>query len=246
MTQLLDQNTTAQCPHNKRVSCSNCRLSSLCLPISLELNELDQIDEVILRNQPLHKGDYLYRIGDPFTSVYAVRAGCVKSVHNSEEGEEQITGFYLPGEILGMDGLTDDYHANFAIALETSSICEIPFQKLEILSHKIPSLQRHFFQLMSREITKDQKLISLLSKGSAEQRIAALLLSLSARHQKRQLSGTEFNLPMSRTDIGNYLGLTIETVSRVFGRLQKENIISTDRRLVTLLNIDQLRTIATS
>ena len=241
---MTDTVASTQCHHDKRVSCSNCRLSSLCLPLSLELDELDQVDEVILRNQPLHKGDYLYRIGDPFSSIYAIRAGCVKSVRLTEEGEEQITGFYLPGEILGMDGLNEDHYSNSAIALETSAICEIPFAKLEDLSRQIPSLQRHFFQLMSREIINDQELITLLSKGSAEQRIAALLLSLSARHQRRQLSATEFSLPMSRTDMGNYLGLTIETVSRVFGRFQKEDVLSADRRMIKLKEINQLKAIA--
>lgn len=246
MNILTDKQAQPQCHHDNRVSCSNCRLSSLCLPISLELEELDQISEVILRNQPLHKGDYLYRSGSPFTSIFAVRAGSIKSTFISEEGEEQITGFYLPGEILGMDGLNDNSYRNSATALETSAICEIPFDKLEELSQQIPSLQRHFFQLMSREITNDQQLISLLTKGSAEQRIAALLLSLSSRYQRRQLSSTEFLLPMSRTELGNYLGLTIETVSRVLSRWQKEGFIHAERRLIKLLDVDKLKSMASS
>jgi CRP/FNR family transcriptional regulator len=234
-----------QCHHNHQVSCGNCRLSPLCLPISLEIDELDQIDDVVVRgNKPLQKGHYLYRDGDNFTSVYAVRSGCVKTVRITEEGEEQVTGFYLPGEILGMDGLGTNKHTNSAIVLETTSICEIPFNKLEELSYSIPSLQRHFFKLMSKEIIEDQKLITLLSRGSAEQRVAAILLSISARHSRRQLSANEFVLPMSRTELGNYLGLTIETVSRVFSRFQKDNVITSDRRLITLLNMDQLRNIA--
>ena len=232
------------CNHDKRLSCSNCRLSSLCLPISLELDELDQVSDVILRNQPLHKGDYLYRGGSTFSSIFAVRSGSVKSVYISEEGSEQITGFYLPGEILGMDGLDNNTYRNSAIALETSSICEIPFNKIEALNQQIPSLQRHLFQLMGREITNDQQLISLLTKGSSEQRITTLLLSLSSRNHRRQLSSIEFLLPMSRTDLGNYLGLTIETVSRVFSRLQKQGIIHTERRLVSILEFDELKSIA--
>ncbi len=245
VSKLLPKNDTSTvCHHDKQISCSNCRLSNLCLPLSLELDELNQIDDVILRDKPLHKGQYLYENGRPFTSIFAVRSGSVKSTYLSEEGEEQITGFYLPGEILGMDGLSNNTYVNSAVALETSSICEIPFDKLEVLSQAIPSLQRHFFQLMSREITNDQQLITLLTKGSSEQRIAALLLSLSSRNKRRQLSNTEFLLPMSRTDLGNYLGLTIETVSRTFSRLQKSNIISTDRRLVNILKFDQLKSIA--
>lgn len=234
-----------QCRLNTQISCSSCRLSKLCLPISLELDEINQIDQATLRNQPLHKGDYLYRNGDNFTSIYAVRSGSIKTTYTSEEGDEQITGFYLPGEILGLDGLNENYHRNCATAMETSAVCEMPFHKLEQLSKLIPSLQRHLFQLMSKEITRDQQLISLLNKGSAEQRIAALLLSLSARYQYRQLSPTEFMLPMSRTELGNYLGLTIETVSRVFSRMQKQGLVQTDRRLLKLLDLDKLREMAT-
>lgn len=239
-----ETDTLKNCPNDSRVSCGNCRLASLCLPISLELNELDRVDDVILRRKPLQKGDYLYRAGDAFAAIYAVRSGCLKTVHLTEEGEGQITGFYLPGEMLGMDGLDANYHTNSAIALETTAVCEIPFNKLETLSRQIPSLQRHVFQLMSREITQDQQLITLLSKGSAEQRIAALLLSLSARHQNQQLAANSFTLPMSRTDIGNYLGLTIETVSRVFSRLKKSQIIQPEGRLLTLLSIDGLKALA--
>ncbi len=233
--------TTSQC---HQVNCSQCRLSHLCLPISLGVDQLDQIDEVVQRNKPLQKGERLYRAGEEFSAIYAVRAGCVKSVHISEEGEEQITGFFLPGEILGLDGLHDNLYSNTAIALETSAICEIPFNKLEGLSQQIPSLQRHYFKLMSREINNEQKLIALLSRGSAEQKIAALLLSISSRCHFRQLSATEFVLPMSRTDMGNYLGLTIETVSRVFSRFQKDGIIASNRRLITLLNMDAIKRLA--
>jgi CRP/FNR family transcriptional regulator len=244
MTPTIAPSKPVACPHNTKVSCSNCRLSSLCLPLSLEVEELDQINDVILRDRPLHKGDYLYRASDKFHSIYAVRAGCLKTIKISEDGEEQITGFYLPGEIIGIDGLSDNHYSTSAIALETSAICEIPFHKLEELSHVIPSLQRHFFQIMSKEIIADQELIMLLSKGSAEQRLAALLLSLSARYQRRQLSATAFVLPMSRTEMGNYLGLTIETVSRVMGRFQKQGLTESDRRSITLLDVDALRKIA--
>lgn len=236
--------TKPACPHNQQVSCSRCRLSSLCLPISLELEELNRVNDVILRDQPLHKGDYLYRSGESFKAIYAVRAGSIKALSLSEDGEEQITGFYLPGEILGMDGLATDRYSNSAIALETSAICEIPFHKLEALSRDIPSLQRHIMQLMSKEIMQDQQLIALLNKGSAEQRIASMLLSLSSRFQRRQLSSSEFQLPMSRTELGNYLGLTIETVSRVFSRLQKEGLIQTERRLLKIKDLERLKIVA--
>ena len=230
--------------HDKHISCNQCRLSHLCLPLNLAMDQVDLLDKMVERNKPLHKGDYLYRVGEPFSSIYTVRVGCIKRVHITGKGEEQITGFYLPGEILGIDGLDNHVYNNSAIALETSSVCQIPFHKLESLSQVIPSLQHHYFQLIAREINNAEKLITLLSKSSAEQRVASHLLNLSTGYKKRQLSGTEFILPMSRTDMGNYLGLTIETVSRVFSRFQKDALIKTERRLITLLDYDKLIHIA--
>ncbi|PUA26523.1 MAG: Crp/Fnr family transcriptional regulator [Cellvibrio sp. 79] len=234
----------SSCPHDKRVSCGNCRLNTICLPISLHIDDIDKLNNIVQRGKPLQKGDYLYRANDPFDSVFAIRSGAVKAMTLSDNGEEQVTGFYLPGEVVGMDGIADNRYTNSVIALETASVCEIPFNRMEELSLQIPNLQRHFFQLMSREITQDQQIITLLSKSSAEERIAALLLSISSRNSRRQLSATAFRLPMSRTDIGNYLGLTIETVSRIFTRLQKQAVIHVDKKEVLIKNMDQLRSIA--
>ncbi|WP_323814448.1 fumarate/nitrate reduction transcriptional regulator Fnr [Cellvibrio sp. NN19] len=232
------------CPHDKRINCGNCRLNTICLPISLHIEDIDRLDKIIQRGKPLQKGDYLYRAMDPFTSVYAIRSGAVKAITLSDNGEEQVTGFYLPGEVVGMDGIADNRYTNSVIALETASVCEIPFERMEELSLQIPNLQRHFFQLMSREITQDQQVITLLSKSSADERIAALLLSISSRNGRRQLSANAFRLPMSRTDIGNYLGLTIETVSRVLTRLQKQEVIAVDKKEILITNMEQLRAIA--
>lgn len=232
------------CPHDKKVSCNNCRLNTICLPISLHIEDIDRLNNIIQRGKPLQKGDYLYRANDPFGSVYAIRSGAVKAMTLSDNGEEQVTGFYLPGEVVGMDGIADNRYTNSVIALETASVCEIPFNRMEELSLQIPNLQRHFFQLMSREITQDQQIITLLSKSSAEERIAALLLSISSRNNRRQLSANAFRLPMSRTDIGNYLGLTIETVSRIFTRLQKQDVVAVDKKEILIKNMEQLRAIA--
>ncbi|WP_111640895.1 fumarate/nitrate reduction transcriptional regulator Fnr [Marinimicrobium alkaliphilum] len=242
----MTQSAQQHCPHDRQISCGNCRLSSICLPISMHISDIDKVNDIIQRGRPLQKGDYLYRANEPFQSVYAVRSGTVKSITLSDDGEEQVTGFYLPGEILGMEGIAQDRYTNSAIALETASICEIPFHSLEDLSLRIPSLQRHFFQLMSKEITQEQQLAGLLSKSTAEQRVAALLLSISARNKARQLSATAFRLPMSRTDIGNFLGLTIETVSRVFTRLQKQGIIRVDKKEVQVEDIDALRKLSSA
>jgi CRP/FNR family transcriptional regulator len=230
-----------RCQHDYQTSCSSCRLATICLPIALEAADIDKLDRIIQRGRPLRKGEHIYREGEPFTSVYAVRAGTLKAYSITDDGKEQVTGFYFPGEILGMDGISKNQHASSAKALETSAICEIPFERLEELSARIPSLQRHFFQLMSQEIAQDQQLITMLSKNSAEQRVAALLLSISARNARRKLSASAFRLPMSRTDIGNYLGLTVETVRRVFSRFQKLGLLGVDSKEIVILDAALLR-----
>lgn len=234
----------AQCRSVPRVTCAGCRLAGICLPIALESKDIDVLDSIIQRGRPLHKGDHVYRQRQAFGAVYAVRSGALKAYRITDDGQEQVTGFYLPGEIFGMDGVCHERYASSAVALETSSICEIPFERLGVLSTRIPSLQRHFFSLMSQEIARDQQLITLLGKNSAEQRIAALLLSISSRNARRRLSSTAFRLPMSRTDIGNYLGLTIETVSRIFGRFQRIALLALDNREVTILDTHLLQEMA--
>ena len=229
------------CHHDFQISCSNCRLSQICLPIALEAADIDRLDSIIQRGRPLRKGDHVFRQDESFKAVYAVRSGTLKSYSTTDTGQEQVTGFYFPGEILGMDGISKNRHPSSAIALETAAICEIPFELLGDLSIRVPSLQRHFFQLMSQEIASDQQLITALSKNSAEQRVAALLLSISARNARRKLSATAFRLSMSRADIGNYLGLTVETVSRIFSRFQKGGLIDVDGKEVVIVDAGQLR-----
>jgi CRP/FNR family transcriptional regulator len=233
-----------QCTHDFQVSCGNCRLNSICLPLALESDDIKQLDEIIQRSKPLQKSQHLYREGDDFQSVYAVRSGTIKAYKTTDDGREQVTGFYFPGEILGMDGISNNSHASSAKALETAAICEIPFTSLEKLSALMPNLQRHFFQLMSHEITEDQQLITLLSKNSADERVAALMLSISGRNARRKLSATQFRLPMSRVDIGNYLGLTVETVSRVFSRMQKMEVLRVDNKEIEILDVEGLRSMA--
>ncbi len=236
--------SATKCHHNPLVSCGDCRLNAICLPISLHVDDIDKLDDIIQRGRPLQKGEYLYRSNEPFQSVYAVRSGTIKAVNITNDGQEQVTGFYLPGEVLGMDGIAQNHYTNSAIALETAAVCEIPFSRLEDLSLQLPTLQRHFFQLMSKEITSDQQLITLLSKNSADERIASLLLSISTRNHNRNLSATDFRLPMSRADIGNYLGLTIETVSRVLSRFQKSNLLEVDKKEISIIDMDGLKRIA--
>jgi CRP/FNR family transcriptional regulator len=233
-----------RCHTNGLVNCGDCRLGPLCLPIALNTEEVNQLDEIVKRGRPLTKGESLYRQGDAFHAIYAVRSGSFKTFSTSDDGVEQVTAFYLPGEIIGMDGISSLKHCSSAVTLETSSVCEIPFGSLGELSRQLPSLQQRFFQIMGKEITKDQQMLTLLGKNSAEGRVAALLLSISSRNHHRHLSALRFRLSMSRAEIGNYMGLTVETVSRVFGRLQKQEIIGVDNREVEILDMEKLKEIA--
>ncbi len=232
------------CHTNSSISCGDCRLGELCLPIALDAQEISRLDEIVKRGRNLKKGDYLYREGDVFNAIYAIRAGSFKTFKSSWDGEEQVTGLYLPGEILGMDGISSNRHGGSAVALETGSFCEIPFNLLEELSARIPSLQGRFFRLMGQEIVKDQQMLTLLSSNAAEERVAALLLSISSRNHRRKLSPLNFRLPMTRAEIGSYLGVTLETVSRVFSRLSKQNIVAVDNKEIQVLDIAALKAIA--
>ena len=223
-----------------KASCSDCNLKGLCLPIAMDIGDIDRVDKIIQRSRPLHAGDHLYRSGDACRSIYAVRSGSIKTYLVDEDGIEQVTGFYLPGEVLGFDGIGTEKHVCNMLALETSSVCEIPFERLEELSLQIPTLQHHMFQLMSKQIENDHQMMLTLSKKNAEGRIATLLLSLSRRYARRNLSASAMRLPMSRMDMGNFLGLTIETVSRTLSRLHKEDVIGVDGREIVLKNHQRL------
>tara|TARA_R110002074_G_scaffold371698_2_gene546916 strand:+ start:10863 stop:11507 length:645 start_codon:yes stop_codon:yes gene_type:complete len=209
----------------------------------MDVKDIDRLNTIIQRARPMQAGDHLYRTGDKFSSIYAVRSGSIKTYLIDDSGIEQITGFFLPGEVLGFDGIDTSNHGCNVVALETSTVCEIPFKRLEELSLQIPTLQRHFFQLMSREIESNHQMLLTLSKKNAEGRVATLLLSLSHRFSRRKLSPNAMRLPMSRMDIGNFLGLTIETVSRTFSRLQKEDLIDVDGREILIKDHERLNEI---
>lgn len=226
-----------------KLSCSNCNLAELCLPRGLNLKELDKMEKIIKRSKPIQKGDYIFRSGDPFRSLYAVRSGTVKIYTIADDGNKQVMGFYFPGEIIGFDGIEKDIHQCSAVALETCTYCGINFHNLEEISSSIPGLQHQIFRLMSKEVTTENKLLLTLCNKNAEEKIATFLISLSHRFEQRGYSANEFKLVMSRQDIGNYLGLTIETVSRVFSKFQREQIIDTNQKIVNLKNIDALHQI---
>lgn len=226
--------------HQTANQCAECSLNPICLPVAVGPEDLDRLESIIQRTRPLHRGDHLYWEETPFEAIYAIKAGALKAYTTTDNGEEQVTGFYLAGEVVGMDGIHTDIHMSSAVALETTSVCEIPFNRLQDLAHEIPGLQNHFFKLMSREIQSDQQLMLLLSKKTAEARIASLLLSLSERYKRRRLSDHRFRLPMSRSDIGNYLGLAVETVSRIFTRFQNQQVLAVEGKEVCILDREQL------
>jgi CRP/FNR family transcriptional regulator len=193
----------------------------------LSVDQMDSLDAIIKRGRPLQKGEHLFYQGDEFKSVYAVRTGTIKTYTLTNDGEEQITGFHLASELVGLESYDSINHPSSAKALETTNVCEIPVDRLDELAGKMPELRRQLMRLMSKELRGEQQMMLLLSKKSAEERIASFLINLAARFKRRGFSGTSYRLTMSRADIANYLGLAVETVSRVFTRFQKQNLLET-------------------
>lgn len=231
---------------NIKVACRNCSLTSLCLPMGLTPEDVDLLDAIVKRNRPLHRGDHLFRQGDKFQCIYVVKTGTVKSFDPGEDGSEQVLGFHLPGEMIGLDAIETGFHHCSAKILETTAVCEIPFNRLEELSSTIPSLQHQMYRLLSREIGHDEDMLTLLGKRNAEERLASFLLSLSGRFQRRGFSPSDFYLSMSRHEIGNYLGLAVETVSRLFTRFQDDGLLKVERKHVQLVDIERLKQIQRS
>ncbi len=229
---------------NNKVACNNCSLQQLCLPLGVNRQDLQQLDDIIRRRRPIPRGQHVFMGGDPFHSLFAIRSGSIKTYLLTEAGGEQITGFYLPGELVGLDAIDGGLHPCSARALETSGLCEIPFDMLEVVVEKIPGLARQLMRLMSREIQADEHLLTLLGKRTAEERVAAFLINLSTRFKERGFSHHEFLLSMSRIDIGNYLGLAVETVSRIFTRFQNQGFVLIDHKHVKLTNELALRQLA--
>ena len=224
--------------------CKDCSLSSLCLPISLNMEDMDALDDIVKRGRPLKKGEFLFRQGDAFGSVFAVRSGALKTFSLSDGGEEQITGFHLPSELVGLSGVDGERYPVSAQALETTSVCEIPFERIDDLALQLPQLRRQLMRIMSREIRDDQQMMLLLSKKTADERIATFLVNLSARFRARGFSANQFRLAMSRNEIGNYLGLAVETVSRVFTRFQQNRLLEAEGKEVHILDPIELCALA--
>ena len=222
------------------IHCQSCSFSHLCLPVSLNKTELDSLDDIIERKKPLHKHDKLVKAGDKFNSLYAVRAGSFKSFVSSKDGEEQIIGFHFPGDIIGFDALRENAHQSYTQALETAMVCELPYETLDKMAVQFPKLRHQIMSFMSAEIKQDHDLMMLLNKRTAEERLIYFLAHLSKRFEDRGFSPRQYNLSMTRNEIGNYLGLTVETISRLLTRFQKEGIIKVDGKLITILDFEAM------
>ena len=218
------------------LACSACNLREVCLPAGLACGSRDLLDGLVYTRKRVKRGDTLYRVGSPFDALYAVRSGFFKSRVVLEDGRDQVTAFHMAGEILGMDGIGTEIHAADLIALEDSEVCVIPYARLEE-----PELQRQLHKVMSRELVRDQGVMMLLGTMRAEERLAAFLLSLSQRFQARGYSHAEFHLRMTRDEIGSFLGLSLETVSRLFSRLHDDGLIAVQQKHIRILDIEGLK-----
>jgi CRP/FNR family transcriptional regulator len=229
-----------------KVACSNCNLRELCMPMGLSDQDLDRIDQLVAVRKKIKKGEFLFHSGSPFKSIYAIRTGFFKTSVTTEDGRDQVSGFQMAGEIIGLDGIVNDHHACDAIALEDAEVCVMPFEKIEQLSLEVKSLQHHVHKMMSREIVRENSVILLLGSMKAEERLAAFLLNLVQRLHARGFSQTELVLRMTREEIGSFLGLKLETVSRAFSKFAEDGIIDVKQRNLKIMKPDVLKQIVNS
>jgi len=226
-----------------RATCSQCNLREFCLPVGLSPQEMYAVEDVVTTRRVVEKGEALYRDGDPFTSIYAIRLGNFKTCVNTLDGRDQVTGFHMTGELLGMDGIGTNRHACNAIALERAEVCVMPYGQLSTISTEVPALQRHFHRIMSREIVREHGVMLLLGSMRAEERLAAFVLNLVQRLSARGFSKSELVLRMTREEIGSYLGLKLETVSRTFSKSAEEGIVEVKQRHLRMLDTEALKRI---
>jgi CRP/FNR family transcriptional regulator, anaerobic regulatory protein len=224
-----------------RALCSTCHLKDLCLPCGLNGVDLERLDALKFARRRVKEGQALYHEGDRFQFIYAVRSGTFKSTLNLRDGREQVTGFQMAGELLGLDGLASGKHASSAVALEDAEICAIPYAHLSDLAATSADLQHVISRLMSREIVREHSLMMLLGSMNAEERLAAFLLNISQRMKARGYSASEFHLRMSRAEIGSYLGMKLETVSRTFSAFAQQRLLEVDKKHVRITDLAGLQ-----
>jgi len=233
-TMVASKSKVAACPTH----CSSCNLRELCLPCGLGAAETQRLGDLVYTRKRVKRGDALVRSGAAFESLYAVRSGFFKSTVGLEDGRDQVTGFHMAGEILGLDGIGSGSHTADLIALEDSEVCVLPYAHVED-----PCLQRQLHKVMSRELVRDQGIMMLLGTMKAEERLAAFLLNLSQRFLARGFSPSEFHLRMTRDEIGSYLGLSLETVSRLFSRFHDDGLVSVLQKHIRILDVVGLRAV---
>lgn len=227
-----------------RQGCSHCSLQQLCLPAGIGPKALEQLDSIVRRRRPITRGESLFRVGDPLQAVYVARDGAFKTVSVSEDGEERIVGFHLPGELIGLDALGAERHRCEAIALTTANVCEVPFDQLTEVASQVPGLQHQLLRVIGQSVGRDQDHFDILVRRQATERIAVFLHGLAERFRTIGESATSFRLPMSREEIARFLGLALETVSRGFTRLQEDGVIAVQGRRVEILRSDALERLA--
>ena len=229
-----------------KVACSSCNLRELCLPMGLSSTELDKLETVVSTRRRIKRGQSVFSAGDRFTALYAIRSGFFKTRITTEDGRDQVTGFQMTGEIIGLDGIVNDHHSCDAVALEDAEVCVMPFDQVEQLSREFTTLQHHVHKIMSREIVRDHGVMLLLGSMRAEERLAAFLLNLVQRLHARGFSQSELVLRMTREEIGSYLGMKLETVSRTFSKFVEDGIIEVKQRYVHIKNTAALRQIVSN
>jgi CRP/FNR family transcriptional regulator len=226
-----------------KVACSNCNLRELCMPVGLTKEELVRVDELVAIRKCIKRGSTLFHTGEKFTSLYAIRTGFFKTCVNTEDGRDQVTGFQMAGEVIGLDGIVNDQHTCNAIALEDAEVCVMPFDRIEEISREVNALQHHVHKIMSREIVREHGVMLLLGSMRAEERLAAFLLNLVQRLQARGFSKSEFILRMTREEIGSYLGMKLETVSRAFSKFSDDGVIEVNQRHIQIRDAEALQRI---
>jgi CRP/FNR family transcriptional regulator len=230
-------------PEHIKVACSNCNLRELCMPVGLPPGDLQRIDDLVATRRKVRRREALFRNGERFTSLYAIRTGFFKTRVASEDGRDQVTGFQMAGEIIGLDGIVNNQHTCDAVALEDAEVCVMPFDRIEELSREVTALQRHVHQIMSREIVREHGVMLLLGSMRAEERLAAFLLNLVQRLHARGFSQSELVLRMTREEIGSYLGLKLETVSRTLSKFAEDGIVDVEQRNLRIVDAEALRRI---
>ena len=228
-------------PNLTRNTCQHCALNSTCLPEGLTVESREAFTALIFHHKRLQAGQALFRVGEAFHNLYFVKTGSLKTMVLMDDGREQVTGFHLAGDVLGVDAISFSTHSSEAVALEDTYVCAIPFVQLSHMSQRVESLQTYVQRLLAREVVRDQGLLLLLGRMQADERVAAFLLNLSKRFAARGYSPLEFTLSMAREEIGNYLGLTLETVSRCFSRLKNAGVLRVENRRIRILNPDALQ-----